>query len=443
MPNGLSCDPVDRGMTSFPFDVSAHEIPAQYVREYPGALLNSQEDELRLHVKQYTPSTRINSRFESVTIVGAHGNGFPKELYEPLWDELVKSLNQQNIDVRGIWIADVAHQGQSGLINQDRLGNDPNWNDHARDMLVLINHFRAEMSRPIVGIGHSMGAASMVNLSLMHPRLLTAIVLVDPVILNESQSQLLSETGEKSAPLALAGTSIARRETWPSRDEAAASFKKARFFASWDPRVLDRWIQYGICRFQEAPNLAGHTRENEDPAVTLTTGKDQENFTFLRPTFGRGPNLSDTSLYLPDLYFTSTSMPPFYRAESRMAFEKLPYLRPSTFYLLGEKSAISGANTRGERLRRTGTGMGGSGGPSAGKVKQFVLPNGGHLMPMEQVNRVAEVIGDYLATELQIWSREESQWKSWWSALDTRDKTKMTADWEKSLKEVSRVKGKL
>ena len=31
------------------------------------------------------------------------------------------------------------------------------WYDHPRDLLHMINHFRKEMPRPLVGIGHSMG----------------------------------------------------------------------------------------------------------------------------------------------------------------------------------------------------------------------------------------------------------------------------------------------
>ena len=35
------------------------------------------------------------------------------------------------------------------------------WSDHARDMLHMINHFRSEMPRPLIGIGHSMGGNNM------------------------------------------------------------------------------------------------------------------------------------------------------------------------------------------------------------------------------------------------------------------------------------------
>lgn len=47
-----------------------------------------------------------------------------KELYEPLWEEIYARSKANGFRIRSIWMADVAHQGQSSVINEDRLGND-------------------------------------------------------------------------------------------------------------------------------------------------------------------------------------------------------------------------------------------------------------------------------------------------------------------------------
>lgn len=65
-------------MSSNFFAVKAHIFPGQYIREYPGATLDSQEDDLRLHIKQYTPLDREQNRLNCITIIGTHANGFPK-----------------------------------------------------------------------------------------------------------------------------------------------------------------------------------------------------------------------------------------------------------------------------------------------------------------------------------------------------------------------------
>jgi hypothetical protein len=45
-------------------------------------------------------------------------------MYEPLWDDLLKFSKAAGFRIRNIWIADVAHQGLSGVVNESKLGND-------------------------------------------------------------------------------------------------------------------------------------------------------------------------------------------------------------------------------------------------------------------------------------------------------------------------------
>ncbi|KAE8312745.1 hypothetical protein BDV41DRAFT_538632 [Aspergillus transmontanensis] len=45
-------------------------------------------------------------------------------MYEPLWDDLEQRMNSLGRRIRSIWVADVAHQGQSSILNEGILGND-------------------------------------------------------------------------------------------------------------------------------------------------------------------------------------------------------------------------------------------------------------------------------------------------------------------------------
>lgn len=47
-----------------------------------------------------------------------------QELYEPLWDDLYHKLKVKGVNIRSIWIADAAHQGASGVLNEKKLGDD-------------------------------------------------------------------------------------------------------------------------------------------------------------------------------------------------------------------------------------------------------------------------------------------------------------------------------
>lgn len=63
--------------STFPFTVTEHVIDTQYIREYPRATV-SQDASLSLVVKKYTPLNNPSPSPGDVTIIGAHGCGFPK-----------------------------------------------------------------------------------------------------------------------------------------------------------------------------------------------------------------------------------------------------------------------------------------------------------------------------------------------------------------------------
>lgn len=45
-------------------------------------------------------------------------------MYEPLWDELSERLAVKDVYIHGIWIADVSYQGDSGVLNEELIGDD-------------------------------------------------------------------------------------------------------------------------------------------------------------------------------------------------------------------------------------------------------------------------------------------------------------------------------
>ena len=408
------------------FRVQEHTIPCQYIREYPGATLEDQEDDLFLHIKQYVPLDQSNSQATAITIIGAHANGFPKELYEPLWDDLSRALRKQGLAIKGIWIADVAHQGMSGVLNEDKLGNDPSWNDHPRDLLYMINHFRKEMSRPLVGVGHSMGGLHLVKLAYLHPRLMASLVLIDPVI----------HAAFPSSPdrwrFAIPQASAFRRDHWPTRAEAALSFKKSKFYQSWDPRVLDLWFKYGL---RSLPTVVS-PKENDEGPVTLMTTKHQEVFTFLRPNFdGVDANGKPTvnRRTHPDLDSEAPDVYPFYRPETSAVLSDLPRLRPGALYIFGEQSQMSTPDSRKQKMELTGTGVGGSGGAQADRVREVVIEDVGHLIPMEAVTRCAAAAAEWLTSDIKHWRGEEAELKREWEVKERTTRYTITEEWKKNL----------
>ncbi|PSK45282.1 Peroxisomal membrane protein LPX1 [Elsinoe australis] len=381
-------------MSTSIFAIKEHTIPCSHIRQYPRATLNGKESPLQLAVKQYIPHDNPTPSAGDVTILAAHANGFPKELYEPLWDELHSRLASQNLRLRAIWISDVAWQGYSSTLNAPHVGNDPHWTDHARDLFLLVNRFPDEFVRPIIGVGHSMGGNNLVNLALMHPRLFHSLVLLDPVIAR------VPGPGNWMP----ARASAVRRDVWPSREEARKGFARSKFYQKWDGRVLERWVEHGL---REVEGAEGQ--------VTLRTSKHNEVFSFLRPNFAteenQDPGRRPDRRTHPDVD-TSLDPPasPFYRQEPSETFARLPFLRPTVLYVFGEKSEISTKLLRADKLAVTGTGVGGNGGVRTGGTKETTV-DAGHLVAMEKVEDCADLAADWIGKEVARWSKEEREWE--------------------------------
>ncbi|KAH7040661.1 Alpha/beta hydrolase family-domain-containing protein [Microdochium trichocladiopsis] len=421
---------------AFPFHVKEHKIASQHVREFPRATANSQEDVLWLSVKQYTPVDNPEPQPGDVTIIGAHANGFPKELYEALWADLHAAARRHGFRIRGIWIADVTNQGASGVANEAALGNDPSWHDHPRDLLHLTNVFRHDMPRPIVGLGHSFGGNCLTQLALLHPRLLTSLVLLDPVITKFTNRNA-------GAGVSPARSSTWRRDLWPSRQAAADSFRKSPFYNAWDPRVLQSWIDHAI---RDTPTALFPESSQSSSGATLTTTKHQEVFTFFRPLWpalspgGDGNNNGDVTISraeAPDFdedgqqgKISRDVSFPFYRSEGGWVLKRLPHVRPSVLWVFGEDSDLSTPEAQELKLRTTGVGPGGSGGKPAGKVSSVVMPKMGHLFPMEVPGQCAEHAAAWIGTEMEAWREQERKYHEW-TRQDLRAKSTLSDEFVK------------
>ncbi|TDZ59786.1 Abhydrolase domain-containing protein mpaH [Colletotrichum trifolii] len=405
------------------FHIKEHILDASHIREFPHALANSQDDVLKLSVKEYIPKNNTSPQPGDVTIIGAHANGFPKELYEALWEDALAQSASQPFRIRSILIADAAWQGASSVLNEAKLGNDPGWLDHPRDLLHVINTLRPP--RPLIGVGHSFGGNAIANLALANPRLLSAVVLLDPVISRWSSN---AKGSIADSPAAM---SARRRDHWPSRDAARAAFLKSPFYRAWDGRVFDAWVDHGLRNVPTSLYPSGE-------GVTLTTTKHQEVFTYFRPSWDaydeagkqivRPELVPDLDPALNERFYTY----PVYRSEGASTLSRLSHLRPPLLYVFGGTSDLSTPELREEKMRLTGTGVGGSGGVARGKVKEITLPEAGHLFPMEIPGTSAKLAAEWIVKGVEEWKREQAEFEAW-AKLSTAEKTTLTEKWFKTI----------
>ncbi|KAE9403216.1 hypothetical protein BT96DRAFT_815274 [Gymnopus androsaceus JB14] len=203
---------------------------------------------------------------DGLTLVFFHGGSFHKEHWEPVIDDLLVLLAQSqnglkaNIKIREMWSIDAPTSGDSALLNEEALrwGYESfQWQEYGRSIHAFLTgrgrtHAGFDLQGPVVpnidfsshilvGIGHSIGAVSLV-LSLDYfpsmEGLFSSGILVEPMIMNEKAA--------RSAAAVFTANSVARRDIWPSREEAYKMLKARHTWKIWDDRTLRIYVNHGL-----------------------------------------------------------------------------------------------------------------------------------------------------------------------------------------------------
>lgn len=228
-----------------------------------------------------------------------------------------------------------------------------------------------------------------------------------------------------------------RPDVWPNRKAAMATY--AKIFSAMDPRCLDRAARYA---FRDLPTALHPTlpegSDASDPPVTLTTTKHQDLLGQVRENFSsRAP---DGSIQINRLTHADidplAAFIPMYRPEPRSTFYKLPSLRPSALWLLGQNSYLRMDEVR-QGVQNCGIGIGGSGGIPAGRVKEVMLPKAGHLFPFENVADAAEQCFRWLDHEMAHFIRLEREWEDQRRSMSKHDHLVLGEEWYKTIKPMS------
>ena len=256
----------------------------------------------------------------------------------------------------------------------------------------------------------------------MHPRLLTSIIFLDPVIVLTAPPM-----GFGSDPTGPVNWCLYRDDIWPNRAAADAAHRKKS--KRWDPRCLDLMAQFGFRDLPTAlhPDL-GDNADTSNPPVTLTTTKYHEVLGQLRENFNsRTPDgkiqidratHADADPQLATL--------PVYKPEPALTWHKLPALRPSGLFLLGEYSYLPLDQVR-EGIKHCGQGVGGSGGKE--KVKEITIPKRGHFFPFENVGETADYCASWLDEVMHNYAESERAWKEKRQKLTKRDHLVLSEEW--------------
>ncbi|KAG7387081.1 hypothetical protein PHYPSEUDO_014735 [Phytophthora pseudosyringae] len=180
----------------------------------------------------------------------AHGTNFCKEIWRPVERHLkALPLGQRASDVQFVSI-DLPYHGAKrddsfpALVDKDT----PTVNHSASKFVTLsteairleVQQLRAQLGRrPIVGVGHSMGAAALWNVEAELPGTFGGLVLFEPFV---------EEPGTRDPKIQryIFNLALNRQHRWETRQAAANYFENVKGFATWDRESLACWLEGAI-----------------------------------------------------------------------------------------------------------------------------------------------------------------------------------------------------
>lgn len=228
------------------------------------------------------------------------------------------------------------------------------------------------MPPPIIGIGQSWGAYPIIQCSLFHPRLFTAIVALEPNLMVSSKNTLEAANMVGHTAVAMAK----RKDRWSSREEAKRVLRTGAYYGKFDDNVWERVAKYDLVNESQKdsePYAITSEKHNEGPVV-LTTPKAMEVATMMRMNPDKDGKATDDNPNGNSEYDPTGSqhvLPGFFRPEPSIIQNRLPDVRPPVLYVFGTDSAF--AHSQGYRealLEPTGTAKGGNGGLKKSRVAE-------------------------------------------------------------------------
>ncbi|KAG6901876.1 hypothetical protein C0995_007000 [Termitomyces sp. Mi166 len=226
--------------------------------------------------------------------IQAERHPLDKEQWEPTIEQIfrLQQRKDERYRIREVWAFDWQSHGDAAVINARVLDSrkdavcqskprvshplevlTSSWAAPAEWALSLESFVEAHLrGHRVVALGHSAGTGaillSMKNFPVYKPPYI-AVFLVEPTILSQQLFDAHAKEREDSANMTMKVT-LTRRDSWPSKEAAAAYLQRRLPWKSWDSRVFDIYINHGL---RTIPTPDGE-------AVGLKANKRQEGMAY-------------------------------------------------------------------------------------------------------------------------------------------------------------------
>lgn len=187
-------------------------------------------------------------------LVWAHATGFHSHCYQPLANRLGQSFRSYAFDHRGHGAAEGIDP--TGLV----------WQHYGNDAIAATAHIYSLTQSPLIGVGHSMGGATLLMAAQRQPHMFRALFLYEPIVF---PPQGFSDDFERKGENPLAGGARKRRALFDSYDAALENFSAKPPLNTFDTDVRTQYVRYG---FHEVADGVALNCAPEQEARTYETG---------------------------------------------------------------------------------------------------------------------------------------------------------------------------
>ncbi len=168
-----------------------------------------------------------------------HGNGFPSPCYRQLFQQL-----NQNVDC--CYIDKVGHSEKFPVTD--------NWHGLVDEVIYSI---KTQSSKPVIGLGHSLGGILSLLAAILEPNLFKQVILLDSPLIGRIKSNVIkfSKAFGMIDWLTPALRTKDRRKHWHNREQVLAYLKSRELFKTFTDLCLNDYIDYGMQNTKEGYSL--------------------------------------------------------------------------------------------------------------------------------------------------------------------------------------------
>ena len=211
------------------------------------------------------------SHAEAPVVLFSHATGFHAHCWQPMVDVLEEHMHCAALDYRGF--------GDSQKVDPAGLA----WSQYGDDALAAARATsHRHGGRPLIGVGHSMGGATLLMAAHAEPSLFRALFIFEPIVF----PPMPPNTGGETPSNFLADGARRRRSRFDSFDAALENFAKKPPMNAFHPVARESYVRHGFAERADgtvelkcAPEHEARTYEtggiapewHELPTITVPT----------------------------------------------------------------------------------------------------------------------------------------------------------------------------